>query len=422
MRTRRIGFLPGRGHLYPAVALARALNARGHTVTFFNRGICRAIVQTAGVAFEAIETLRAKCPTKPRLELPGTNTLEVIYEHSRLVLEKAPNALLDLHIEALLVDQSDPASGSVADYLQIPFITVCLLPPLHLNEKSPPFIFGWRPGDDLYKSRYNRRANQFMRDLLAPTIQLVNEWRKDRGLGQIADLNDAFSKHATITQLPEALDFPDVLTSKTFFYTGPFQDDGSHSPVEFPWHKLNGKPLIYASMGTVRYKVERLFHTIAKACSAFDVQLVISVGGMDLMPEDLGDLPGEPIVVHYAPQTRLLDKAQIAICHGGINSSLEALSSGIPIIIIPIADDQPGTAARIECQGLGLSLPIRRVSVDRLKVCIRNLLTDPSYSTSAQRMRSHLKRIDGASQATDIIEHVLSSAGGVHTGEATYHS
>ena len=64
----------------------------------------------------------------------------------------------------------------------------------------------------------------------------------------------------------------------------------------------SGRPLAYVSMGTLQNGVLRTFRMIAKACAGLDLQLVISLGGGQ-DPALLGDLPGDPIVVGYAPRS-----------------------------------------------------------------------------------------------------------------------
>jgi len=153
---------------------------------------------------------------------------------------------------------------------------------------------------------------------------------------------------------------------RKLWHTGLFNDGNGPNPT-FSWDRLDGRPLIYASMGTVRNGSARVFEIIARACSAFEVQLVISLGGMAVLPEDLMYLPGNPIVVHYAPQIRILQQATLTICHGGMNTTLESIYHGTPLVAIPVTDDQPGIAARIQWCGVGAVLPFRKLSALSLR-------------------------------------------------------
>ena len=56
------------------------------------------------------------------------------------------------------------------------------------------------------------------------------------------------SKLAVITQIPKEFDFPIAHLPAQFHYAGPFHDNEGRQPIPFPWDRLDGKPLIYASM------------------------------------------------------------------------------------------------------------------------------------------------------------------------------
>jgi zeaxanthin glucosyltransferase len=79
---------------------------------------------------------------------------------------------------------------------------------------------------------------------------------------------------------------------------------------------------------------------------------VLSVGN-NLRIEDLGPIPSNAIVVSKAPQIELLKRAALCITHAGINTALESLAQGVPMVAIPIGFDQPGVAARIAYHGAG---------------------------------------------------------------------
>lgn len=415
MQTKRIGIvcLPGRGHLYPAAALGRRLQSRGHEVLLFSQQIAKGFVKQAGLNFVAIDdqcaAFRATPSSKSTTD-SGPNTVEVIYGHALLMLRRTPEIIHRLSIDVLLIDQADIASGTVADFLDIPFLNLSFLPPLYLNDDCPPFIYDWGMEKDDVASQRNRRGNLVIQRLLRPVLSLVNSQRSVWKLPHKGNLNEVFSSLAVITQMPQVLDFPRPTLPSHFFYTGPFFDGRERSNVKFPWHRLNGKPVVYASMGTVRNRSLRVFQIIAAAVAAFDVQLVLSLGGMALIPEDLVEVAGDPVVVHYAPQVEILKKASLTICHAGINTTLESISNGVPIIAIPVNDDQPGMAARIKWLGLGQSIPIRQLSVDRLQQCMAEVLREPRYGINVRRMSGELRNIDGLGQAVSVIERTLNIA------------
>jgi MGT family glycosyltransferase len=150
----------------------------------------------------------------------------------------------------------------------------------------------------------------------------------------------------------------------------------------------------------------QIFRTIAEACGALDVQLILSLGG-GLDPARLGALPGEPIVVSYAPQLQLLKRAAAVITHAGLNTVLESLAEGVPLVAVPLGNDQPGVAARVAAHGAGIVISRRKLNVLRLRNATRSILTDPRYRGAALHLQSAMQQVNGLETAADIVEDVL---------------
>jgi UDP:flavonoid glycosyltransferase YjiC (YdhE family) len=78
--------------------------------------------------------------------------------------------------------------------------------------------------------------------------------------------------------------------------------------------------------------------------------------------DDLRSGPENVIVVATAPQLELLKRADLCITHAGLNTVLEALGQGVPLLAVPIGYDQPGVAARIAHHRVGEFLEIERLT------------------------------------------------------------
>jgi MGT family glycosyltransferase len=191
-----------------------------------------------------------------------------------------------------------------------------------------------------------------------------------------------------------------------FFYTAPWVLNAARPRTAFPWDRLDGRPIIYASLGTTRNAEPAILRMIAEACDGLDVQLVISLGGR-FNPEDFADLPGRPLVVQFAPQLELLEIARIVISHGGPNTAFEALLAGKPMIAIPMAYDQPAIAARLARLHIAKVLPIMRLSAARIRSAVTTLLNYASYQQAAVAMQATLQSLRGSVAASDIIENAL---------------
>ena len=146
---------------------------------------------------------------------------------------------------------------------------------------------------------------------------------------------------APVWAVPPSFELPCAAFGSTLHYTGPFLDEHV-GEVPFPWQRLDGRPLVYVSLGTLRNRVASVFQAVATACATLDAQTVISLGAWQ------GDAPAldlsPAITVPYAPQRALLKRAAVCVSHGGANTVFEALAAGVPQVILPITDDQPANA------------------------------------------------------------------------------
>ena len=119
-----------------------------------------------------------------------------------------------------------------------------------------------------------------------------------------------------------------------------------------------------------RIKRDLTVQDIAQACVGLDAQLVISLGG-GINAASLPKLLGDPIVVNYAPQLELLQRAALVITHAGLNTTLESLSNAVPMVAIPISLDQPSVAARITWTGTGELVALNKLSESRLHAAVQ---------------------------------------------------
>jgi MGT family glycosyltransferase len=137
-----------------------------------------------------------------------------------------------------------------------------------------------------------------------------------------------------------------------------------------------------------------------------DVQVVLSVG-KNIHPESLGPIPSNTIVVRSAPQIEMLKRAALCITHAGLNTTLESLAHGVPMIAIPIGYDQPGTAVRIAYHGTGEFMEVDELTTNCLRGLIEKVLQDPSYRERAKYFQKVISKTRGLDVAADVIEQAL---------------
>ncbi|HEY2857230.1 MAG TPA: nucleotide disphospho-sugar-binding domain-containing protein [Terracidiphilus sp.] len=405
---------PGTGHINPMTALARALERRGHQVVVYGIADTEERIRAAGIEFCLIGEEDYPKGTLRRLDehlgsLKGLATFRFTVERvrntARMVLRDGPGAVRRTGVDALLVDEAD-MGGTVAEHMGLPFVSISMFPPLVRDNRIPPFCFGWPAGSAWWQRLRNELGFRLLSRVAAPIYKVVNEQRKAWGLKPFEHATDALSSRAQIAQLPEALEFDVPDKPANLHYTGPFVDARQRPAVPFPWERLDGRPLVYASLGTMQNGSQEIFRAIAAGCAWLDVQLVISLGG-GLEPERLGRLPGDPLVVRYAPQLEIVKRAAVVITHAGLNTVLESLAEGVPLVMLPLGNDQPGVAARVAARGAGVVVPRRKLSAQRMQAAVKRVMKDARFSEAAGRLRDAMRSVDALEKAADAIEEAL---------------
>lgn len=405
------------GHLNPMTALGYELRQRGHHVTVVGVLDAKPKVLAAGLEFRAIGEVAfpagAILNSFTKLgQLEGVAALrysvELFKQLALTLLQEAPAALQSAGVEALLIDQTSFGGSTVAQFLGLPFISVCCALMLNRDPNVPAFNTSWSYDSAWWARLRNQLGYKLIDRITRPITELIVEYRQRWNLPAFTHPNDAYSNLAQLCQQPAEFEYPRQHLPACFHFTGPYSNPASRAPSSFPFELLTGQPLIYASLGTVQNRLLRTFQIIAEACQELDAQLVIALGGGST-PESLPALPGSPLVVEYAPQLELLQRTTLTITHAGMNTTLESLSSGVPMVAIPIANDQPGVAARVAWTGTGEFVPLKRLSVSKLRSAIQRVLTEGTYKENALSLQAAIQQAGGVKKAADIIEKVVAT-------------
>lgn len=403
------------GHLNPLTTVGWKLQQRGHRVTLLGVPFGKSRAEAAGLGFEPIgqskfpaeKTVSRYVELGKRTGLAGLRyNYLLVQEDVVTILEETPDAARRAGVEALLIDQVSYEGITVAEHLGLPHIEICGQLLVNREASVPPY-FAFLP--------YSRSPWGLLRNQVAyaigdyiyrPTFATINEYRRRWKLPIHPNPEYAYSPLAQLCPHPPEFEFPRTQLPSNFYFAGPYANPSTRQPIDFPFEQLTDKPLIYASMGTLQTRRTEIFQAIARACEGLDAQLVISLGGSG-HPDSLGELAGSPLVVGNAPQLQLLEKASLVITHAGMNTTLETLSYGVPMVAIPVTNDQPGVAARVAWTGSGEVVPVNRVTVPRLRWAISRVLTDDTYRQNARRIQAAMVKTGGLDRAAEIIERVM---------------
>ncbi|MFI9723797.1 macrolide family glycosyltransferase [Streptomyces sp. NPDC052396] len=163
-----------------------------------------------------------------------------------------------------------------------------------------------------------------------------------------------------------------------------------------------GRPLVYAALGTIISDPD-FFHTCVQAFAGQPYHVVLSVGRA-IDPAVLGPLPDNIEAHQFVPQTSVLAHADAFVTHAGMNSTMEALAAGVPMLALPYTPEQQTTAERIAELGLGHTLTPTDATADQLRTIVADLLDDTVTRQRHTAMQEEVRRAGGAPAAVDAIE------------------
>ena len=418
------------GHLNALQALGRTLVRRGHRVTLVGPQDARQWAWP-DIGFAAIghathppghveRMSRRMGRLVGPLGLPAM--IAGLAADTDMVCREAPAALERLGVDALIVDQMEPGGGLVARALSLPHMSVACALPVERDEDVPPVVLGWDHDPSRQGRRRNRGGHRVADWIMRRQTRVLDHHAARLGLPARGGSSERYGRHAdwlspilSVSQTVEGLDFPRAAPPATLHHVGPLR---VHDPRVFRpqgWER-DGRPLVFASLGTLQGARERLFRAIAGAARDLDVQLVMVHCGrltarqVERLP-GYGE-PGGPYVTDFVPQGAVLEMADAAVLHGGLNTVLDALARAVPMVVMPLAFEQPAIAARLVRAGVG-----RRLSAwttghgggrhDNLAHEIDRVMHDVAMRPRLAAMRAEIAAAGGAERAADLAEERL---------------
>ncbi|MFC6083617.1 glycosyltransferase [Sphaerisporangium aureirubrum] len=159
-----------------------------------------------------------------------------------------------------------------------------------------------------------------------------------------------------------------------------------------------GRPVVYVSFGTIFHRRPDLLRTVITGAAATGAQVIASVGDL---AEELA-LPGDVLTAPYLPQREVLERADVFITHGGYNSVAESIRAATPMLVIPLAVDQPVQAYFVGRAGFGTALEPAGVTEQAVAGAVTDLL-DPARDYRARLRAARPQCGDSAVRTAELV-------------------
>jgi UDP:flavonoid glycosyltransferase YjiC (YdhE family) len=213
--------------------------------------------------------------------------------------------------------------------------------------------------------------------------------------------------------------------ASTTHFIGEVGHSAEHASPPPDWlSKMPHQRTIFVSLGTVlSAEYPDIFDKILAGLRDRPVNLIMTMGGAD-DPARFGPQPPNVRIVRFMTQDelrQLLPHVDLCINHAGYSSVMEALSRGIPLVLLPLTSDAPMNTQMCLCNGVtpdlppqvwGLSpkgLPIIRpekLTPAIIRDSVMQALEGPAYRDAARRIQKQLTDRPELDHAVSLLEGV----------------
>jgi MGT family glycosyltransferase len=377
------------GHVFPAIALGRALRGRGHEVTIETWEERRAAVEGAGLGFAAAEEYRMFPPPDPD-SAEGEHAAEAARALLPLLEEMRPHAVVS--------DILTLAPSLAAEKAGVPLAT--LIPHIYpvVEPGLPFFAIGLKPPRTPLGRALWRTGQRALNIGLEHGRRDLNRQRERLELAPVERFHGGIS-----TELALVGTFPQLEYSRQWpagvEITGPMIFEIPHPDIALPPGEA---PLVLVAPSTAHDSENHLVRTALAALADEPVRVVATTNRV--VPQRPIEVPANAVLVDWLSYSQLMPIASLVISHGGHGTVARALSAGAPVLICPIVGDMSETAMRVDWAGCGLSVPWRLCRPAPLRWAAKRLLEDRSFATRAGELSIWSREHDGAERGAELVE------------------
>lgn len=377
---------PGAGHLRPMAPLARELGRRGHDVRVAASPAFVEAVSSAGL-FHAPAGL-AWLESAADIHLPGFTDADPIAGLAALFGKPSAGIATDVLASAgdwspdlVVRDNTELGGWVVANVLDVPLVVFGVVERLPL------------PAMEAFAQQLDELRTTFP--------QLARA--------------DAASTYGDLylEPTPPALLSSEPAPGQLLIRPAVEVSNGDRAPE---WlGQLGDRRVVYLTLGTVFHRKSALLDVLLEALATEDVDVVLTYGAQEV---PLG-LPANVKAAPFIAQDLILPLCSAVVCHAGRGSVMGALAHGLPLVLVPVAADQPLTAAACQRAGVakvvatkhlqfpGGTMPItvpEQLTVTAVRDAVRMVLDDRAYAGAAAAVQAQMAAMPSVAETAQAVE------------------
>lgn len=411
---------PAIGHLFPMVPLLQELKTRGHDVHV--RTLRRQVPLLKEAGFHAgpvdrrVLAVEATDYRAKNAKAALASSVETFAARARFDAPDLQQAINEVGSDLLLIDINAWGARIQAESSGLPWATFSPYTPPLQSRGTPPFGPGFAP----MPGPLGRARDALARRLVTGAVEKlmlphINSLRAELSAGQLPPVSGADEMFRTA---PLML----VATSQPFEY--PHPDWGPdvrmigaldwEPPAELPaWLRDAADSVVLVTTSSEYQADEAIVRAALAGLAAEPLTVVATLPAADTGSagaarawgrDGFGTVPPNARLENFIPHGPVLDRAAVAVTHGGMGATQKALSRGVPVVVVPFGRDQHEVAARVVAADAGVRLNRKHLTPDALRAAVRQALTK---APGARRVAEGYAAAGGAAAGADALEKVI---------------
>jgi len=405
------------GDLHPYLAVARELVSRGHRPLIATFEEYRGAVEAAGVEFSPMRPGMAGFGDKAAImeklidpwRGPEFMVREMFMPHLRESYEDLARACSGADL--LVTHPLTFAGPLLAQKKSLRWASSALSPMTMFSAIDPPLFpaASWMRWVRKLGVAPYRWVFGIPRAMVRRWEQPLRAFRAELGLPAtdvIAQFEGQFSPRLHLALFSGVLaapqsDWPASTVMCGFpRYDGAPPDDRTRAELEA--FLAAGDPPVVFGLGSSAVMVAGDFWRAAIEAAERLKRRAILLTGMP--PDSLDAVPPSVKVFQYLPYSAVFPRSAAVVHSGGIGTLAQALASGRPQLIVPVAFDQPDNARRTVALGIARNIPFGKATAAAMTRELASLLAAQGGISRAQAIGETVAREDAARAAADALE------------------
>lgn len=383
------------GHAFPAIALARELQRRGHEVLIESWDNWREAIEAEGLAFTGAQEYVVYPPPGP--DTPDGKTAgDAARALAGLMEEFEPDVVVS--------DILTLAPTLAAEVAGVPHAT--LIPHVYPVQEPglPMYSLGFRPARTPVGRLGWRATMPVLESGLRQGRDDLNETRERLGLAPQERFHGGISELLALVGAFPQLEYPRRWPAHAHV-TGPLFFELEHEDVEIP---EGDGPLVLIAPSTSQDPECELLRAALDGLADERVRVLATTNRQ--RPKVPLEVPDNAVLVRWLSYAQVMPLADLVICHGGHGTVARTLAEGVPLVVCPAVGDMGENGARVAWSGTGVSLPRRLLSPRGVRLATRQVLGDPGYRAKAEEVAAWSTAHDGAARAAEFVEEAAKNA------------